>query len=694
MSTLTLPSTPPIAPQRATRVELHGDELIDNYFWLRERNNPDVLAYLQAENQYTAAIMQPTEVLQEKLYREMRDRLQQTDFSVPEQQGGYFYYMRTREGQQYPIYCRKAQTLDAPEEILLDQNELAVDQPFCEIGNFKVSPDGHLLAYSLDTAGDEVYTLYIKDLTSGALLPDRVENTYYGLEWTNDNRALYYTMLDEAKRPYQLFRHHLGDAAVKDTLIYQEQDQRFNVILSKSKSQAYLFVHLDSAVTSEVWFIPADQSTATPQLVEPRRQGVEYMVTHHDTRFFITTNDQARNFRVMTAPVTKPGKAQWQEFIPPRENVMVNSTEAFRRHLVVFEREGGVRQIRIIDLTNGQEHRVDFPDQVYTFAPNPNPEFDSNLLRFTYMSFITPNSVFDYNMDTRAFDLKKREEILGGYDPTRYHTARLWATAPDGVQVPISLVHRKDLRLDNQNPTWLNGYGSYGISREPWFNANIISLLERGFVIALAHIRGGGEMGRHWYEEGKLLKKKNSFTDFIACAEQLIQQGYTSPAKLLISGRSAGGLLMGAVTNMRPDLFAGVIAGVPFVDVIHTMADASIPLTVGEYDEWGNPADPTFYAYMKSYSPYDNVMAQAYPNILATAGLNDPRVQYWEPAKWVAKLRALKTDNRRLLLKTNMGAGHSGASGRYDYLREVAFEYAFMLDVLGCSEPADALVAA
>jgi len=683
MSTLPLTSTPPIAPQRLTRVERHGDELIDHYFWLRERDNPEVLAYLQAENQYTAAIMQPTTALQEKLYQEMRNRLQQTDLSVPEQQDGYFYYTRTQEGQQYPIYCRKAQTLEAVEEILLDQNELAMGQPFCEIGNFKVSPDGCLLAYSLDTAGDEVYTLYIKDLNSGALLPDRVDNTYYGLEWTNDNRALYYTVLDAAKRPYQLFRHHVGDAAAHDTLIYHEQDQRFNIMLSKSKSQAYLFVNLDSAMTSEVWFIPADHATATPQVVEPRQQGVEYMVTHHDTRFFITTNDQARNFRVMTAPVTNPAKTQWQEFIPHRENVMVNSTEAFRRHLVVFEREGGVRQLRIIDLTNGQEHRVDFPDQVYTFAPNHNPEFDSNLLRFTYMSLITPNSVFDYNMDTRTFDLKKREEILGGYDPARYHTARLWATAPDGVQVPISLVHRKDLQLNGQNPTWLNGYGAYGVSREPWFNANIISLLERGFVIAIAHIRGGGEMGRHWYENGKLLNKKNSFTDFIVCAEQLIQQGYTSPAKLLISGRSAGGLLMGAVTNMRPDLFAGVIAGVPFVDVINTMSDASIPLTVSEYEEWGNPADPTFYAYMKAYSPYENVTAKAYPHILATAGLNDPRVQYWEPAKWVAKLRTLKTDNRRLLLKTNMGAGHSGASGRYDYLREVAFEYAFMLDVLG-----------
>lgn len=675
--------TPPIAPQHPMRIEIHDDVLIDNYFWLRNRTDPAVLAYLEAENAYTAAVMQPTEVLQEKLYQEMRGRVQQTDYSVPERIGSYFYYVRTEEGQQYPIYCRKYEKLDAPEEILLDQNQLAVGHSFCGIGNFKISPDHRLLAYSLDTAGDESYTLYIKDLANGTLLPDRVPNTYYGLEWMNDNRTLYYTALDAVKRPYQLFRHHLGDDPTNDSLVYQEQDQRFNITLSKSKSQAYLFINLDSAITSEVWFIPADQPMTVPQVIAPRHQGVEYSVTHHDTRFFITTNDQAHNFRVMIAPVANPGRAQWQEFIPHQDMIMVNGAEAFRCHLVVFEREHGLRQIRVIDLTTGQEHRVHFPDAVYTFISSRNPEFDSNLLRFTYMSLITPHSVFDYHMDTHTLELKKREEILGGYDPANYHTARLWATAPDGVQVPISLVHRQNLNLDSQNPTWLTGYGAYGVNREPWFNANAISLLDRGFVIAIAHIRGGGEMGRQWYEDGKLLHKQNSFTDFISCAEHLIRLGYTSPVKLVISGRSAGGLLMGAVTNLRPDLFAGVIAGVPFVDVINTMLDPSIPLTVSEFEEWGNPIDPQFYEYMKAYSPYDNLAAKAYPHILATAGLNDPRVQFWEPAKWVAKLRALKTDHNQLFLKTNMAAGHSGASGRYNSLHEIAFEYAFLLSAVG-----------
>ena len=686
MSKYPILPTPPRALRRPIRREIHDDVLIDDYFWLRDRENPDVLAYLAAENAYTEAVMQPTVALQEKLYQEMRNRLQQTDLSVPEPIDDYFYYTRTAEGHLYPFYCRKYQSLDAPEELLLDQNQLAVGHPYCGIGNFKISPDHRQLAYSLDTAGNETYTLYTKDLTTATVLPDQIPNTYYGLEWTNDNSTLYYTVLDDAKRAYRLFRHHLGDDPANDSLIYEEPDLRFNLRLHKSKSQAYLFMTVDSNITSEIWFIPAGPASAALQLVEPRQQGVEYYVTHHDDRFFITTNDQARNFRVMTAPVNNPSKAHWQEFIPHRETVTVNSTEAFRQHLVIFEREAGLRQIRVLDLTTSQAHRVRFPEDVYTFSLHSNPQFDSQLLRFTYMSLTTPRTVFDYNMVTRTLDLKKREEILGGYDPNHYQTRRIWATAPDGVQVPISLVHRKDLALDGNNPAFLHGYGAYGASREPWFNASYISLLDRGFVIAIAHIRGGGEMGRQWYEDGKLLHKKNSFTDFIACAEQLVQQGYTSPAKLVIAGRSAGGLLMGAVTNMRPDLFAGVIAGVPFVDVIHTMLDPSIPLTVSEFEEWGNPTDQVFYHYMKAYSPYDNVTAKAYPSILTTAGFNDPRVQYWEPAKWVAKLRSLKTDNHRLLFKTNMGAGHSGASGRYDYLHEVAFEYAFLLDVLGWSE--------
>lgn len=675
--------TPPVAPQRPTRTELHDDVLIDPYFWLRDRTDPAVVAYLEAENAYLTAVLEPTVALQEQLYQEMRNRIQQTDESVPEQMGDYLYYQRTQEGQQYPIYCRKPASPDGAEEILLDQNQLAAGQPYCGIGNFKVSPDQRLLAYSLDIAGDETYTLQIKDLTNGALLSDQIANTYYGLEWANDSHTLFYTKLDDAKRPYKLFRHQLGDDPTVDELIYHEKDQRFNIHLQKSKSRAYLLITLDSSMTSEVWFIPADQPLTAPQVIEPRQQGIEYSVTHHDQRFFITTNDQARNFQVMIAPVSAPGKVHWQAFIPHSASVMINRTEAFQRHLVVIEREAGLRQLRIIDLATNQSHRVDFPDAVYTYSLSHNPEFATNLLRFTYSSPITPETIFDYEMDQRVLTVKKQRKILGNYDPNRYQTARLWATAPDGVQVPISVVHCKDILLDGNHPLLLSGYGAYGVNNDLGFNANAVSLLDRGFVVATAHIRGGGEMGRQWYEDGKLLHKKNTFSDFIACAEHLITQGYTMPQKLVIRGRSAGGLLMGAVTNMRPDLFAGVIAGVPFVDVINTMLDHSIPLTVGEFEEWGNPVDKQFYAYMKSYSPYDNLTAQAYPHILVTAGLNDPRVQYWEPAKWVAQLRTLKTDQNQLLLKTNMAAGHSGASGRYDYLREIAFEYAFILNIVG-----------
>ena len=680
-----LKPTPPLAPQRPLRSEIHGDVRIDPYFWLRDREDPAVLAYLEAENAYTAAVMEPTTGLQETLFQEMRGRLQETDLSVPEQIDDYFYYVRTEQGQQYPLYCRKQGDLDAPEELLLNQNQLAAGQPYCEIGNFRISPDHQLLAYSLDTAGDETYTLYVKDLSSGELLPDTVPNTYYGLEWANDNRTLFYTVLDDAKRPCNLYRHHLGNSLADDTLLLHETDLRFSIRIHKSKSKAYLVVTIDSTITSEVWTIPAHQPNLAPQIIEPRREGIEYAVTHHADRFFITTNEAALNFQVMTAPTSHPGRAHWQVWIAHRDTVMVSGTEAFARHLVVFEREGGLRQVRIVSLTDDQDHRITLPDAVYSLSPARNPEFDSRLLRFTYSSLTTPDTVFDYDMAQRTLHLRKQRPVLGGYDPAQYATARVWATAPDSVQIPISLVHRKNLALDGNNPALLKGYGAYGVAWDAGFDAKLISLLDRGFVVAIAHIRGGSELGRGWYEAGKLLAKQNSFTDFIACAEHLIAQGYTSSQKLTISGRSAGGLLMGAVTTLRPDLFAGVIAGVPFVDVINTMLDASIPLTVSEFEEWGNPLHPDFYAYMKAYSPYDNVAAMAYPHILATAGFNDPRVQYWEPAKWVAKLRTLKTDDNRLLLKTNLAAGHSGASGRYDALREAAFEYAFLLDVVGKS---------
>ncbi len=676
---------PPVAPRKPKRMEIHGHVRVDDYFWLRERENPEVLAYLEAENAYTQALMAHTRPLQERLVQEMRARIQETDQSVPVQMDDYFYYTRLEEGRQYPIYCRRRGGMDAPEEILLDQNQLAQGRDFLRLTNFKVSPDHRWLAYAVDTDGGESYTLHVKDLETGELLPEAIPNTSYGLAWANDSRTLFYTVLDPAKRPYRLLRHLLGTDPSQDVLVLEETDDRFFLRVSQSKDRRYIFANLNSKITSEVHFIPGDRPQEAPRVVQPRIQGVEYRVEHREGRFFILTNLEARNFRAMTGPVQEPGVDQWQEFLPHQPAVKLDHMELFADHLALFERENGLQQIRVVDLATNQAHRVAFPEPVYTVWPGPNPNFQSPTLRFHYTSLVTPETVYDYRMDDRSLHLRKQQEAPG-YDPSRYETKRLWATAPDGVQVPISLVHPRGIRLDGENPTLLYGYGSYGASIDPRFDPKRLSLLERGFVYAIAHVRGGGELGREWYEQGKFLHKKNTFTDFIAAAEHLIAAGYTRPERLAIMGRSAGGLLMGAVTNLRPDLFRAVVAGVPFVDVINTMLDPTIPLTVIEYEEWGNPNDPEFYAYMRSYSPYDNVEAKAYPHILATAGLNDPRVQYWEPAKWVAKLRRFKQDNNRLLLRTNMGAGHAGASGRFDYLEEVAFDYAFILDALGFQE--------
>lgn len=676
---------PPLAPQEPTRIETHGDVRLDEYFWLRNRDDPRVLAYLQAENEYTAAMMSHTTELQTQLYEEMRVRLQEDDQTVPVQIDDFLYYERTEAGRQYPIYCRRSGSIDAPEEILLDLNRLAEDSTYAAIGNICPSPNHRLLAYSFDDAGDETYTLFVKDLATGELLPERIPNTYYGLEWGADSQTLYYTVLDEAKRPYRIYRHRLGADPAQDELILSEPDIRFEVHLRKSKDNSLILIQVKSNTTSEEWFLPADQPAALPVVVEPRRTGVEYSVTRHLDRFFITTNDEALNFRVMVAPVATPGRPYWQDFIPHRTDVLIQATDAFREHLVIYEREGGLRHISVLDFTTGERHRIQLPEPVYALGRAPNPTFATTVVRFGYESLVTPKTVYDYDMATRTLHQRK-VQIVHGYDPTAFETHRLWATAPDGAQVPVSLVHRKGLVLDGQNPTVLYGYGAYGATWDAFFDARRISLLERGFVFALAHIRGGSDLGRAWYEAGKLLHKKNTFTDFIACAEHLIAHGYTSPQRLIILGRSAGGLLMGAVTNLRPDLFAGVVAGVPFVDVLSTMLDASIPLTAQEYEEWGDPADPEYYAYMRSYSPYDNVADRSYPQLLVTAGLNDPRVQYWEPAKWVARLRWMKNNPNRVLLKTNLAAGHSGASGRYDALHEMAFEYAFMLDVVGNSE--------
>jgi oligopeptidase B len=677
---------PPVAPRKPQTFMTHGDNRTDDYFWLREKDNPDVLRYLEEENRYTEAEMQPSEALRERLYREFLARIQETDLSVPEKIGAYYYYARTEQGRQYPIHCRKAGSLDAAEEVVLDGNALAAGQSYFRLGVYEPSPDHRLLAYSTDTEGDEVYLLVVKDLAAGVLLPDRIPNTYYGVEWANDNRTLFYTTLDSAKRPSRLWRRRLGAASAADELVYEETDDRFFLRLHKTRSTQYLLMSLESQITSEVWYLDADHPEGAFRVVRPRQPKVEYSVEHHGRRFFIVTNEAAKNFRVMEAPVDDPAGQPWTELIPHRPAVKIDGVAAFREHLAIFERERGLQQIRVRNLETSETLPVDFPEPVYTVAPARNPEFDTTLLRFEYTSLVTPRSVYDYDMSTGRRELKKQYEVLGGYDPSQYQSERVFAAAPDGVEVPISLVYRKGVARDGTAPLLLYGYGAYGISSDPRFAPERVSLLDRGMVFAIAHVRGGGELGREWYEQGKLLQKKNTFTDFIACARRLVELRYTSPERLAISGRSAGGLLMGAVVNLCPQLFRAVVTAVPFVDVINTMLDATLPLTVIEYEEWGNPNEKPYYDYMKSYSPYDNVQRQVYPHMLVTAGLNDPRVAYWEPAKWVARLRQLKTDNNLLLLKVNLAAGHGGPSGRYEKWKETAFEYAFLLERLGVKE--------
>ena len=673
---------PPMAAQQRHETTIHDETLVDDYFWLRERKNPAVLEYLTAENDYAAQIMADTVELQAQLYAEMRGRIKEDDDSVPIQRDDYFYYSRMIEGGQYPIYCRKHGILAAPEEILLDQNQLAEGQAYCQIGAFTVSLDHRLLAYSLDTAGDESYTLFIKDLSSGELLPDRIPNTYYGVEWANDHRTVFYTVLDAAMRPYQLFRHTLGDDPSADTLVYHETDEAFFLDISRTRSDAFLVMALTSTTTTEIRVAAADDPREW-RVIEPRTPGHEYSIEHHDQNFLITTNDDAQNFKVMIAPISTPSKANWREWLVHRPTVLVDGVDAFAEYVVVYERENGLQQIRICQPDGGNPRYVRFPEPVYSFDAGPNEQWYTDTLRFSYTSLVTPSSVVDYGLADAAWTVRKQDEIPSGYDSALYVSERIFAPAPDGTRVPMSLVSKRDLPRNGNNPTLLQGYGSYGLNYDPTFSTTRLSLLERGFVVAIAHIRGGSELGRGWYDHGKLKHKHNTFSDFIACAEHLIAESYTTPPKLAIWGGSAGGLLMGAVVNQRPELWGAVVAQVPFVDVINTMLDPTLPLTVPEYEQWGNPNEREAFRYIRAYSPYDNLAAKAYPPILATAGLNDPRVSYWEPAKWVAKLRTLKTDDNLLLLKTNTEAGHGGASGRYEHLKETAFEYAFVLKALG-----------
>jgi len=680
----------PEAPAAAAKdhvTEIHGQTLHDPYHWLRERENPEVTAYLEAENAYAEVMMEHTEGLQAALYDEMLSHVKESDESAPYPHGDYWYYSRTEEGKNYEIYCRKKGEISAPEQVLLDENELAAEHAYFAVGALSVSPDHRLMAYSTDTVGNERYNLWVKHLETGEVVDGPIPNTYYSVAWANDNKTLFYNRVDDATRPYQLWRHVVGTDPDTDVLVYEETDERFFLGIARSRSDGMLLLNLMSAVTAEWRYIDADAPTDAFRVVKPREQNVEYYVEHHPgppERFFVLTNEDAINFRVYEAPIGSDPSA-WAEIIAPSDTVTLTAIDAFANHLAVWERREGLPSVRVVDLGEASSHQVEFPEPTYAAWAGDNHEFATDVLRFEYTSLTTPPSVFDYDMGTKGLARVKEREIPN-FDRSLYETTRLEATAADGTEVPVSVVWRKDA-LRKPAPLLLAGYGSYGSSYDPYFSASRLALLDRGVVFAIAHVRGGGEMGRRWYEDGKYLQKKNTFTDFIASAEHLVASGWTQPERLAITGRSAGGLLMGAVTNMRPDLFAAVVAGVPFVDVTNTMLDPTIPLTVIEWEEWGNPQDREYFEYMRSYAPYDNVRTDApYPHMLITAGLNDPRVAYWEPAKWAAKLRTNSLNDSLILLQTNMGAGHGGASGRYDYLRELAFEYAFVLDRLAVVE--------
>jgi oligopeptidase B len=689
---------PPLALREPVEHFIHSDRRVDHYAWLRDKKDPRVISYLEAENSYADAYLKSTEPFQSRLYHEMLSRIQQTDLSVPYTLRGVEYYTRTVEGQQYSIYCRTS-IHDPAEQVLLDLNRLAEGHSFLGLGIFEVSDNNSLLAYATDTAGFRQYTLQIKNLQDSTMLPLRVERVT-SAAWAADNRTLFYVIEDETtKRSHQLYRHVLGSNG-PDTLLYEEKDERFRIDIERSRSGAYIFLVANSHTTSEVRYLRADSPSLQFQLIHERRDDHEYYVDHHPGSssdpaggvFFIRTNDAGRTFRLMTARAVDPVRSRWHEVVPNRPGVMLSGVAAFRSHLVLVEREEGLPHLRIVDLTReaptavAASSRITFAEPTYNAALGANPEFDATFIRFTYESFITPRSVFDLDVRTGKRTLRKQQPVLGGYDPTLYASDRLHAIASDGTKIPVSVVYRHDTPRDGSAPLLLYGYGSYGISMPVTFSSNRLSLLDRGIIFAIAHIRGGGELGKPWHDAGRMHHKMNTFTDFIACAEDLIALGFSSKNKLIIEGGSAGGLLIGAVANLRPDLFRAVVSHVPFVDVLNTMLDPTLPLTVGEYEEWGNPQRAEDYFYIKSYCPYTRLERKDYPAMLVKTGLNDSQVMYWEPAKYAAKLRTLKTDGNVLLLKTNMGAGHGGASGRYDYLREIAFDYAFVLSELGITQ--------
>ena len=678
---------PPVAA-RVTHVDtVAGVAWPDPYAWIRDdkRERPEVLAYLKAENDYTTAMTRHTLPLQERLFKEMVGHIKETDLSVPELDNGYYYYTRTVKGQQYSIFCRK-RSLTAPEQILLDENALSRGHGYSRVGVRQVSPNGHLLAYTPDTTGSEWYTVYVKDLRTGKLLPDKIDSVSYGLEWAADNRTLFFTRDNAAHRPDRILRRALGDTAV--TQVVSEPDSLFFLGLGKTKDRTYLLAQSTSYTSGEVRYLPAAQPAAPWKTLLPRRAGVEYSAEHHGNDFLVLTNDGAVNFKVMRVPADSPDPSHWTDLVPASDSTLIDGMDVFQGHLVLYRRGDARQQIRVLPFAGDSvqaAYDVDFPEVVHAYDTNRNPEFHTRTLRFTYSSPRTPPTVYDYDLVTRKRIVRKVTEVPN-FDPKNYVTERVWAPASDGVKVPVSLLYRRTVRKGTPHPMLLYSYGSYGFSSDPDFSVRVLPLVDRGYVYAIAHIRGGQEMGRPWYDQGKMLNKKNTFTDFIAAADYLEKSGWTSADRLAIRGISAGGLLMGAVTNLRPDLFRVVIADVPFVDLINTMRDPTLEFTTQEWQQWGNPSVPDQFAYMRSYSPYDNVARKDYPAILATAGLNDPRVNYWEPAKWVAKLRATKTDTNPVLLKINMGAGHGGRSGRYEALHDEAFRYAFVLDLIGTGQ--------
>ncbi|HVI44899.1 MAG TPA: S9 family peptidase [Chitinophaga sp.] len=673
---------PPVAEKIPKELTIHGDTRIDNYYWMNERENPKVLSWLRAENAYLDTTMAPESKLREKLFEEMKGRIKETDMSVPYLKNGYYYYTRYEKGKEYPVHCRKKGSLEADEQIILNVNELAAGHAYCQVGAMSVSPDTRLLAYGIDTVSRRRYTIHIKNLETGQLLPDVIHETTAASTWGNDNKTLFYSRKDTVTlRADRIMRHTLGTAEDKE--VFHEKDDTYNVSVYKTKSNKYIVINSSSTLSSECRIIDASKPDGAFQVFHPREKEMLYDVDHRDDKFYIVTNWKALNFRLMETAVGKTGRENWKELIPNRSDVLLEGLEMFKDFMVLSERKSGLTQLRIINNKTNTDKYLPFAEPAYAAYVGVNPEMDSKELRYHYTSLITPNSVYDYNMETGKQELKRQQEVLGGYEPKDYVSERVYVTVSDGTKVPVSIVYKKTFSKNGKSPLLLYGYGSYGHSIEADFSSNRLSLLDRGFAFAIAHIRGGQEMGRQWYEDGKMFKKKNTFTDFVDCADYLVKNNYTSREHLYAQGGSAGGLLMGAIINMRPELFHGVIAQVPFVDVVTTMLDESIPLTTGEFDEWGNPKNKDSYDYMKSYSPYDNVTAKAYPNLLVTTGLHDSQVQYWEPAKWVAKLRELKTDHNLLLLHTDMETGHGGASGRFAALKDIALNYAFLLKLEG-----------